>query len=245
MRAPIDTIQAPPFPRGARWINASGPPAPGSVVLVEFWDFCRPNSLRTLPYVKEWYARYREGGFAVVGAHCPGFAPSADAESVRAAVARLRIEHPVLIDDRFELWIDYGNEGWPARYLWDARGMLVHYHYGEGGYAETELEIQTLLGLEREPVPPLRPEDAAGARLAPPSRDRSEPPWSGPYEAGAVWAVVSGSGKLRANGREVEIAGAGAYPLVEHPRHTRGTLELEESPGLVVHGVCFTPGLDA
>ena len=27
-------------------------------MLVEFWDFCRPNSLRTLPYVKAWHERY-------------------------------------------------------------------------------------------------------------------------------------------------------------------------------------------
>ena len=25
---------------------------PGRPMLVEFWDFCRPQSIRTLPYVK-------------------------------------------------------------------------------------------------------------------------------------------------------------------------------------------------
>ena len=27
-------------------------------VLVEFWDFARVNSLRTLPYLKAWHERY-------------------------------------------------------------------------------------------------------------------------------------------------------------------------------------------
>ena len=54
VRPPVDTIQAPPFPAGLPWVNV----APlrmdkqlGRPVLVEFWDFCRVNSLRTLPYV--------------------------------------------------------------------------------------------------------------------------------------------------------------------------------------------------
>ena len=34
-------------------------------MLVEFWDFCRPNSLRTLPYVKAWHERYGERGLRV------------------------------------------------------------------------------------------------------------------------------------------------------------------------------------
>ena len=44
MRAPVDTIAAPPFPRDLPWVNV----APlrmdkqrGRPVLVEFWDFCR------------------------------------------------------------------------------------------------------------------------------------------------------------------------------------------------------------
>ena len=45
-------------------------------MLVEFWDFCRPNSLRTLPYVKAWHERYGEHGLRMMGVHCPGFEAS-------------------------------------------------------------------------------------------------------------------------------------------------------------------------
>ena len=64
----------------------------GRPVLVEFWDFCRPNSLRTLPYVREWHRRYAGAGLRIVGVHASGFAPSADPGAVRAAVERLGIE---------------------------------------------------------------------------------------------------------------------------------------------------------
>ena len=98
---------------------------------------------------------------------------------MRRAVERLAITYPVAIDSRLELWDLYGNQGWPARYLWDAKGALFSLHYGEGAYQETELEIQELLGIEPEPLPPQRPEDAPGALL--PARPRTGPaPTAGP-----------------------------------------------------------------
>src|SRR3954467_7707790 len=119
MRAPVDTIAAPLFPRNLPWVNA---PAGGQVsiiqrdrpVLVEFWDFCRPNSLRTLPYVKAWHERYAAEGLRVISVHSPGFDASRPEEAVRAAVARLGIEHPVCIDGDLLVWALYDNEGWPS-----------------------------------------------------------------------------------------------------------------------------------
>src|SRR5947199_45333 len=81
----------------------------GHPVLLEFWDFCRANSLRTLPYVRAWHERYAEAGLRVISAHAGGYPPSQDPEQVRAAVARLGIDHPVLVDVGFALWREYGN----------------------------------------------------------------------------------------------------------------------------------------
>jgi hypothetical protein len=211
-------------------------------MLVEFWDFCRPNSLRTLPYIKAWHARYAEHGLRVIGVHCPGFDPSRDEQAVREAVARLGIEYPVLIDGELEVWQEYENAGWPARYLFDGRARLFEYHYGEGAYAETELALQELLGVTREPLAPLRPEDVPGALLAPQTEDQPGA-YSGPYAAGGVWAVLDGTGAVRVNGSELQVEHPGAYPLVEHKRHTAGALELETGPGVWCHATCFTPGV--
>ena len=35
-------------------------------MLIEFWDFCRVNSLRTLPYLRAWHERYAEAGLRVI-----------------------------------------------------------------------------------------------------------------------------------------------------------------------------------
>jgi hypothetical protein len=220
----------------------------GQPLLVEFWDFCRPNSLRTLPYVKAWHQRYSGGGLRVVGVHSPGFDASRDEQAVREAVTRLGIDYPVLIDSELELWQEYENIGWPARYLFDGRARLFDYHYGEGAYTETELAIQELLEVEREPLAPLRPEDAPGATLAAQTADQ-EGPYSGAYEAGGVWAVLDGVGTVTVNGgpasggRELTVDHPGAYPLIEHEGHTVGELELELDGSVRCLATCFTPGL--
>ena len=245
MRAPVDHIPAPPFPPRLRWINVASlrmDQQRGRPVLIEFWDFCRPNSMHTLPYVKAWHERYAADGLRVIGVHASGFEPSADPDAVQEAVARLGIEHPVVVDAEFELWREYDNLGWPARYLFNGDGMLHEYHYGEGAYDETELAIQQLLGADRPPLEPLRPEDVPGAQLALQSDDVPGP-YSGPYEAGAVWAVLDGAGSATANGRSVAVDHPGAYELIKHERSTSDTLDLVIGDGVRCHAVCFTPGL--
>jgi hypothetical protein len=265
LRAPVDTIVAPLFPTGLPWTNVVGRQASiiqrGKPMLVEFWDFCRPNSLRTLPYLKAWHERYSELGLRTIGVHSPGFAPARDEETVREAVTRLGIEYPVLIDRELEVWREYDNQGWPARYLFDGRARLFEYHYGEGAYAETELAIQELLGVQREPLRPIRPEDAPDAQLLPQTQDQ-QGAYSGPYEAGGVWAVLEGSGAVEVSvttgdgydtkpgdrsetivARKIAVSHPGALPLIEHEHHTAGTITLELGPGVQCLATCFTPGL--
>jgi hypothetical protein len=152
LRAPVDTIPAPPFPAHLKWVNVPRvrlDKLRGRPVLVEFWDFCRSYSLNTLPYMKAWHARYKADGLQVIGIHSPGFERSRDRAAVEAAVKRLGIAYPVLLDPDLEMWQEYENKGWPARYLFDGNGMLYDYHYGEGAYDETELAIQELLDISR------------------------------------------------------------------------------------------------
>ena len=175
MRAPAEPIYAPAFPAKLPWFNSAAlrmDQQIGRPVLIEFWDFCRPNSIRTLPYLSAWHERYAAEGLRVVGVHASGFAPSADPEAVRAAVSRLGVPYPVVVDEQLEVWDEYGNLGWPARYLFNQQGLLFDYHYGEGAYAETELAIQELLGIEAETLAPIRPEDAAGRASGAPERRR-------------------------------------------------------------------------
>jgi len=264
VRAPTDSIAAPPFPAGLVWLNApragialgsaGAAGAPVSVIqrgrpmLVEFWDFCRPNSMRTLPYVKAWHERYARHGLRIIGVHSPGFEISRSERAVREAVARLAIEHMVAIDSDMLVWQEYENEGWPARYLFDGHARLFDYQIGEGGYEESELAIQELVGVSLEPLAPLRPEEAPGAVLAPQSADQ-EGAYCGSYAAGGVWAVLDGEGTVIVNGGsaaggcELSVSHPGAYALIEHEYHTEAALDLALSGGVRCLMTCFTPGL--
>jgi hypothetical protein len=251
VRAPLDKVSAPFFPAGAEWVNVATlrlDQQLGRPVLVEFWDFCRANSLRTLGYMRAWHARYAAAGLRVVSVHAGAYPPSGDPAQVRAAVARLGIEHPVLLDGDFALWREYGNEAWPARYLFDQRLRLFSMHYGEGAYDETQQEICELLAIDPpDPFVALRPEDGADALVGRPTPEQAGA-WSGPYEAGAVWAVLEPVGGERdaavvVNGRPRAVPHAGCHLLVEHERHATGRLELEVGDGVVCHAVQFTAGV--
>src|SRR3954465_7926342 len=109
MRAPTGKIAAPMFPDATKWLNVAMlrmDQQIGRPVLVEFFDVCRVSSLRTLPYVKAWAAKYPE--LPVLSVHPAGDGPPRDEAVVRAAVQRLGIEHAVALDDRMAIWQQYG-----------------------------------------------------------------------------------------------------------------------------------------
>jgi thiol-disulfide isomerase/thioredoxin len=141
--------------RAPVWINSEPLTAGalrGHAVLVDFWTYSCVNWLRTLPYVGAWAERYRDRGLVVVGVHAPEFGFEHELGNVRHAVDELGVGYPVVIDNDFAIWRAFGNRYWPAAYLVDGEGHIRHHHFGEGSYDETERAIQTLLGVDDEPV---------------------------------------------------------------------------------------------
>jgi len=116
----------------------------GKVVLVDFWTYTCINWLRTLPYVRAWAQKYRQG-LVTVGVHTPEFPFERNVENVGRAVEQMRVEYPVVIDNDYSIWRAFDNQYWPALYLLDARGRVRHYQFGEGEYETSERAIQRLL----------------------------------------------------------------------------------------------------
>ena len=156
---------------GVKWINS--PPMQlsdlkGKVVLVDFWEYTCVNCIRTMPYVKEWWARYKDRGLVIIGVHTPEFDFAKKVENVQAAVKRFGITYPVVVDSEYRTWRAFNNDYWPHHFLFDASGKLQHEQIGEGGYRETELAIQKLLaeagqpGPWPEPMALVRPTDDTG-----------------------------------------------------------------------------------
>jgi cytochrome c biogenesis protein CcdA/thiol-disulfide isomerase/thioredoxin len=130
------------------WLN-SPPLTPeqlkGKVVLVDFWTYSCINCLRSIPYVRAWADKYKDQGLVVIGVHAPEFAFEKNIGNVKQAVAKLRIDYPVAVDNDYAIWRAFNNEYWPADYFIDANGKIRHHFFGEGDYAESEKVIQQLL----------------------------------------------------------------------------------------------------
>jgi len=154
------------------WLNS--PPLnrdqlKGHVVLLDFWTYSCINCLRTLPYVRAWADKYKSSGLVVIGIHTPEFAFEKDLDNVKRAVSDLKIDYPVALDNDYRIWNAFHNSFWPSDYLVDATGRIRHHQFGEGKYAETEKEIQTLLQ-ERDgglKVTGLVTDSGTGAEAAP------------------------------------------------------------------------------
>jgi thiol-disulfide isomerase/thioredoxin len=142
---------APEFAGIANWLNTDKPltlkELKGKVVLVDFWTYSCINCIRTLPYVTKWYDMYHDKGLVVIGVHTPEFPFERETSNVAKAIKQFGIHYPVAQDNEYGTWTVYNNHYWPAEYLIDQNGNIVHTHFGEGEYDQTEMAIKQLLGL--------------------------------------------------------------------------------------------------
>lgn len=143
--------QAPDFVGISAWINSpalSLQKLRGKVVLIDFWTYSCINCIRTLPYLKKWFATYKDKGFIIIGVHTPEFEFEKSLQNVSKAIKSFGIEYPIALDSEYLTWRTYDNHYWPAHYLIDQQGIIQEKHFGEGGYQETENAIRRLLSLE-------------------------------------------------------------------------------------------------
>jgi len=225
-----------------------------NAALVEFWDFARINSLRTLPYLKAWHERYHGAGLRVIGVHSPGYSFGRERDTVAGAVEHLQIEHAVLLDPELAVWRLYGNRGWPGRYLFDRRGVLRYVHYGEGDYVDCEQAIGEVLAeldpgfAPPPPLEPVRPEDAPGMLLEPQTADIALPADSERLQLVRDW--LPGEDYLEAEdagaAAEFSYSGGAAWAVLSGAGREPGLYEVDcrvvaDDPGLRLHGVQFTP----
>lgn len=161
------TPPAPPFPEDAAWVN-SKPMTMGlfknrRVVVVAFLNLANYRSRRAAKVLGRWWDRYGLAGLMIVGVNTPDYEFDRDPLQVRRTVRSAGVPFPVVIDTRRKLWDAYQNEGWPAFFLIDHKGRIIHDKLGEGGYANFEREILAAL------------ENFNGYRPGPETRLEAEP----------------------------------------------------------------------
>jgi cytochrome c biogenesis protein CcdA/thiol-disulfide isomerase/thioredoxin len=174
-------IKASDFIGITNWLNTEKPISlsdlKGKVVLVDFWTYTCINCLRTLPFTTNWYEKYKNQGFTIIGVHTPEFEFEKNTNNVQKAIDMYKINYPVAQDNNYVVWNNYQNEYWPAEYLIDANGIIRRTHFGEGEYDQTELAIKALLKEagkkintalvnqpDETPITPLSPETYLGTK---------------------------------------------------------------------------------
>ena len=141
-------VRAPELHGSGGWINTDKPlplrDLRGRVVVLDFWTFCCINCLRVVEELRPLEERFGDR-LVVIGVHSPKFPHEFDHPAVARAVARHRIEHPVLDDPEMETWQQYGVRAWPTLVVIDPDGYVVAMASGEGNGEALGGVIQQLL----------------------------------------------------------------------------------------------------
>lgn len=142
------TTPAPEFPDGLEWLNVERPLSlaelRGKLVLLDFWTYGCINCIHIIPDLKRLEAEYADE-LVVIGVHSAKFANEGDTENIRDIIVRYGLEHPVVNDQDFAVWREWGANAWPTVVLIDPAGNIVGGHAGEGIYPVFQPVIDSLV----------------------------------------------------------------------------------------------------
>ena len=118
-------VRAPQLDAGLAWLNTDRPlrldgELAGRVVVLDFWTYCCINCMHILPDLTELEAKYDHEPVAFIGVHSSKFTNEASPATIRAAILRYEIKHPVLVDDNMSIWQAYAVRSWPTEVLVEA-----------------------------------------------------------------------------------------------------------------------------
>jgi len=139
---------APEIIPGGAWFNSEPlklADLKGKVVIIDFWTYSCINCQRTMPYLRQWYGKYKDKGLVIIGVHSPEFEFEKSEKNVAQAIKDFKLPYPIVQDNDFATWKAYNNRYWPAKYFIDKEGNVRYTHFGEGAYDESERVIQELL----------------------------------------------------------------------------------------------------
>jgi len=132
----------------SEWLNVSRPLTAGDlkgrIVLLDFWTLGCINCMDIIPDLKALEQEFGTG-ITVIGVHSAKFADEKQTASIRAAVARYGITHPVVNDSDFAIWNAFGVKAWPTLVLLGPDGRIASVYAGEGNKAAIEADVKKLL----------------------------------------------------------------------------------------------------
>ncbi|MGH7680450.1 MAG: thioredoxin-like domain-containing protein, partial [Candidatus Eiseniibacteriota bacterium] len=156
--------RAPELNPNFAWLNTDRPltfdkELKGQVVLLDFWTYCCINCMHVLPDLAYLEEKYENEPFIVIGVHSAKFTNEAQRQTVRAAVSRYEIHHPVVVDEDHAIWGEYAVRSWPTLVLIGPDRRIVGAVAGEGNrdgldqaIGQTLAQARAAGTLAKEPV---------------------------------------------------------------------------------------------
>ncbi len=241
---PIPAVKAPELDGGVAWINTGKPlklsDLRGKIVILDFWTLCCINCMHIMPELTKLEEKYKKQ-LVVIGVHSPKFENEKNNETLRKAVLRYELRHPVVNDANRKIWTAYNAQWWPTIAIIDPEGNIVSGSAGEPrvSFPGIEKVVRALIIKHRKnktlDETPLRFDTAK-------FRDGADTPL---YFPGKVVADAKGKRLFIAdsthhrivvtdlNGKKIVIAGSG------QPGHKDGTFEkaqFDDPQGMAVDG---------
>ena len=235
-------FRAPELDGGVAWLNTAGPlrlrDLRGKIVLLDFWTLCCINCMHMLPDLAKLEKKY-PNELVVVGVHSAKFDNEKDSESIRKAILRYEISHPVVNDANMRIWRRYVANSWPTLVLIDPEGYEVARGSGEGLYEAADRAIGKLIAVHRRKK--TLDEQPLAFKLAR-AAERGDSPL---YFPGKVLADAAGRRLFIADsthhrivitdldGKKIAIAGAGT------PERNDGPFDkacFNDPQGMALHG---------
>ncbi len=146
--------RAPELDAGLGWLNSDRPlqiggELRGQVVVLDFWTYCCINCIHILPDLAFLEEKYKHDPVAFIGVHSAKFPNEASRETIRAAILRYEIAHPVIIDDSMKIWRSYAVRSWPTVVVIDPNGCVAGTFAGEGNREAIDQAVSQSLAQAR------------------------------------------------------------------------------------------------
>lgn len=133
-------VHAPELNSQLGWLNTDRPllfsgELRGQVVVLDFWTYCCINCIHILPDLAWLEEKYAQEPVMFIGVHSAKFTNEASRETIRSAILRYEIKHPVVVDENMKLWRAFAVRSWPTVVVVDPRGYVIGVAAGEGNRA--------------------------------------------------------------------------------------------------------------
>ena len=148
-----EPVKAPDFTGAKDWLNTAKPLSMkdlrGKVVILDFWTLCCINCIHVLPDLDKLEKKY-PNQLVVIGVHSPKFDNEKETASIKKAILRYEVKHPVVNDADHKIWNAYEVNAWPTVYVIDPEGNVVGRASGEGNFDVLDKAVANLIEVHRK-----------------------------------------------------------------------------------------------